>query len=214
MKPGLPYIFNLITFGLSFFAVKAQDTTRIVQQSGLELAIDYGKLLLAPTDFETKLEISAGYRFKNWVPNVQLGYAQLNPRGAYENGAFEASGMYVSAGINYLTPLDATNSLYFGLQYSMSQYEDQYTYIIGSPIWPDFEQSEVRKDLQAQWAALVFGSESKISDSGFYVGGEFNLRLMIAYDEFEPIDTYAVPGYGRTIDKTVPAVNLYIKFLF
>lgn len=211
MKLRLLFILS-INLTLAVNTAQAQtDSTRL---SGLEIAIDYGKLLTIATDFEAKAEISLGYRIKGrFIPQIQLGMAQLDPGTAFENGTYHSEGYYGTAGINYLLPIDATNSLYIGAQYGMSMYEDNYEYTIASAIWPDFTESVSRTDLSADWVAIVIGSEKKLRIKGLYLGGEFNLRILNSYDQFEPIDTYAIPGYGRTADSTVPAVNLYLKYL-
>jgi len=213
MKLRLRYTFSclFILLGSSAFA-QMPDSLR---RSGVEVFLDYGKILTLASDFESKWEFGVGYRYKSRVAvTVHLGMAELNPQEAYENGTYTSEGRYGSAGLNYLLPLDATNTLYLGVQYGMSMYEDSYTYTLSSTIWPDFNDSEQREDLEADWFGLVIGSEKKLGPNGFYLGGEFSIRKLNSYNEFEPVDTYAIPGYGRSADKTVPAISLYIKYLF
>lgn len=213
MKQRLLFIFSLWAGMLMNSSASAQADS--LNNSGLGIIIDYGKLLTYTTDFESKLALGLSYTHKsNLSLMLTAGIAELNPKTAYENGEFYAKGMFGTAGINYLLPIDQTNSLYIGGAYGVSKYEDKYTYAIGSSIWPDFEQSVSHKDLMASWASLVIGSEHKMKIKHLTLGGNFQLRYLLEYDEQSPIDTYAIPGYGRTTDNTVPAINLYIKFTF
>jgi len=190
------------------------DSVTIKKRQGLEIFIDYGKLLTLPTDFESKIEFGIGYRINDrFVPQIQLGSATLNPAIAFENGTYISEGIYGTVGINYLARIDPTSYIYVGGQYGISMFDEEYFYAIGNPIWPDFTDGQTRDGLSASWVALVIGSEKEIGLKNVIVGGEFTLRVLLDYEEFEPVDTYAIPGYGRTADNTLPAINVYIKYL-
>ncbi|MEM6524603.1 MAG: DUF6048 family protein [Bacteroidota bacterium] len=191
------------------------DTTRIQTRSGLFLAIDYGKLATAVSDFESKFEASIGFQLSNRLaPVLEIGYAILNPRTAFENGTYESAGVYGRFGINYLIPLDNINIYYAGLRYGLSSYEDEGNYIIESDIFETYSVDFGESNQTATWFEIVLGSEKKIRNYNIYLGGLFRLRFINTRDKFVPIDTYSIPGYGRTLDKSVPALNLYVKYLF
>ncbi|MEM9859833.1 MAG: DUF6048 family protein, partial [Bacteroidota bacterium] len=97
------------------------DTTQIITPSGLFILIDYGKLITAASDFESKFEAAVGFQLANRiVPTVHVGYATVRPQTAFENGTYESSGVYGRIGFNYLIPLDNTNTYYAGLRYGLS----------------------------------------------------------------------------------------------
>ncbi|MEQ8881651.1 MAG: hypothetical protein RLQ12_18545, partial [Cyclobacteriaceae bacterium] len=49
----------------------------------------------------------------------------------------------------------------------------------------------------------------------FAIGFNIRMRFLVTYDKDSPIDVYSIPGYGKTIDKSTPAVNLFVKlYLF
>jgi len=219
MKRQLLYIISLLlalAFSVSANAqeTKPTDSVAITKKSGLEIAFDYGKLLTLASDFESKWSVGVGYRYKSkLLLDIWAGMATLEPKNAYENGSYKSEGIYGSIGLNYLISIDAKNLLYLGVRYGMSMYEDSYTYEIGSPIWATFSGSGAHKDLQADWFAVSIGSEKELKIKNLFLGGKVSLRFINSYDKFEPIDTYAIPGYGRTSDGTVPALNVYIKYL-
>lgn len=214
MKRLLPYLFSLI-FIFCGFRSFSQDTTIVTVDNGLSIYIDYGKLLTIPAKFETKAEAGISFQLKNrFAPHIQVGWAKLEPGAALENGYYTSEGKYGRIGINYLLPLDATNSFYVGVRYAMSQYDENGTYIIGSTLWPDRVENYSRKDLKADWFEVLLGSEKRLKNSKWYLGGNLSLRILNEREKFPFIDTYAIPGYGRVFDKTVPALNIYIKHSF
>lgn len=229
MKLPLQYTFSIIFFFLSAAELYSQDTTAVTVDEGLSLYIDYGKLLTLPFNFETKAEAGIAYRLKNrFSPNLQVGMAMVDPSAAFENGTFTAEGQYARVGLNYIIPLDGINMLYIGGKYAVAMYEESGTYEIGSSLWQNRAESYSRKDLQADWFEFVIGSEkrlkkssgepksdkSKQENSNWSLGGYFSLRIINSREKFEPIDTYAIPGYGRTFDRTVPVLNLYVRYDF
>ncbi|MEM7109124.1 MAG: DUF6048 family protein, partial [Bacteroidota bacterium] len=192
-----------------------QDTTRIQTKSGLFITVDYGKLATLASDFESKVEASIGVQLLNrLVPVIEVGFSTLNPRTAFENGTYESTGIYGRFGINYLIPFDNTNTYYAGLRYGLSAFEDEGNYIIESDIFETYSIPFGESSQTATWFEVVLGSEKKVRNYNIYLGGLFRLRFISTRDRFVPIDTYAIPGYGRTLDETVPAFNLYIKYLF
>ncbi|ELR73144.1 hypothetical protein C900_05193 [Fulvivirga imtechensis AK7] len=215
MKLRLLLIFSTI---FTFFALRAfaQSQNAVAStNTGLSIYIDYGKLLTIPTDFELKGEAGISFQLKNrFAPHVQLGWARLEPGGAFENGSYTSEGMYARAGVNYLLPFDATNSFYIGVRYARSQFEETGSYQISSKIWPSRIEKYTRKDLQADWFEVVFGTEKRFKQSHWYLGGNISLRILNNKEKFSPIDTYAIPGYGRAFDQTVPALNVYLKYSF
>jgi hypothetical protein len=214
MMPRLLSIFSLILL-FSLSKVAAQDSTRITIKSGPQIYVDYGKLLLFPTDFESKYEFGVAYQFKfKFQPNFQYGHGSLEPSSAIENGTYLSEGSYWRAGLNYLIPFDATNSFYLGVKYGQAKYEDSGTYTIESDVWPTINEKFQRKNLEADWYEVLIGSEKALKNSHIRLGGMFGVRFINKRKKIDFIDTYAVPGYGRTLDKSVPFLNVYIKYQF
>ncbi|MEM9856701.1 MAG: DUF6048 family protein, partial [Bacteroidota bacterium] len=176
---------------------------------------DYGKLITAASDFESKFEAAVGFQLANRiVPTVHVGYATIRPQTAFENGTYESSGVYGRIGFNYLIPLDNTNTYYAGLRYGLSTFEDKGSASIDSDIFETYTIDFGESDQTATWFEVVIGTEKKLRYYNIYLGGLFSLRFINSRNKFVPIDTYAIPGYGRTLDNSVPAFNLYVRYLF
>jgi hypothetical protein len=114
--------------------------------------------------------------------------------------------------MNYVFPFNPGTNFFIGARYGMSNYQDEATYTIESSLWDPYEDSFSRTGLSAQWVEVVAGTEEQFKGN-LYFGFIFRFRAMISLDNFSPFEVYAVPGYGRTMDKTIPALNLYIKYM-
>ncbi len=193
--------------------------------SGVEISVDYGKLLLIPSKFEDKMEFGLNIRFyEHFILAAEYGMATLDPLKAYDNAIYyNVKGSYFRGGLDYALPVDTKNSLYFGFRYGASQFEDRGKILIDSEFWPDYEEEFGDADLTASWYELIFGSEtqlligkseSRIFIQNLFLGWKFRFRILGTFDNREEPRVYAIPGYGRTFDKTIPALNFYIKYRF
>lgn len=192
------------------------DSTKIIYPfiSGLSVNVDYGKLLTYWTNFERKAELGLQLNIKGpFFVSGELGMGTLTPKNAYNNADYESKGSYYRFGIGYSLPLNQKSNLSLGVKYASASYEDAGIVRISSSsgLHADFESPFQRSGLSAQWYEIVFGSESSLKPR-LYIGAYLRLRMIIKYDEQTPIDTYAIPGYGRTFDNSVPALNLYVRY--
>ena len=191
--------------------------------SGIDLSLDYGKLITYPTNFESKLEAGASLRFLQRLAIVgEYGTATLNPQKAFDNvTSYTIKGSYMRAGLDYYLPIDKKNSIYFGLRYGSSAFEDKGEFVIDSEFWGNYQDGFGSDGLSANWGELVFGTETKLAIGkpnarfqvkGLLLGWDFRFRILGEFVNREPIRIYAIPGYGRTTDKTTPALNFYLKY--
>jgi hypothetical protein len=179
----------------------------------LELSLDYLKLISLALPAETKMEGGLAIITKpNVGISIEVGYGAKMPEDHFKNAEYRVEGIYGRAGLRYVIPFNPTANFYIGAKYGMSRYEDEATYTIESSLWDPYQDSFTRTGLSAQWAEFIAGSESQFRGN-FYLGFIFRFRAMISHDNFSPLEVFAVPGYGRTMDKTIPALNLYIKYM-
>jgi hypothetical protein len=181
--------------------------------SGFFIKVDYGKLLTLPSQFESKLEGSAGFViFRRIVVNATYGTATLDPLKAYKNVEFYTiEGNYLKFGLEHYFIVNPKNFFTLGAKYAMGNYSDEGKFLIGSEFWDEYGEEFGSSDLKANWIELVMDTETYLAKN-LYLGAQFSLRIMINFDSREDIPVYAIPGYGRTFDKTVPAASLYIKY--
>jgi hypothetical protein len=179
----------------------------------VEFQLDYLKLLSLPSKFEKKAEVGSGFYLRNnFGMNIEIGYGKLTPENAYKNSDYTSEGFYGRVGINYLYEYQPGILLYIGAKYGASQFYDQGTYTIETPLWQDYTASYKRTNLKADWAEIIIGSESTWKGK-FNLGFMTRYRILIDYPKFDDIEVYTIPGYGRTMQKAHLVVTLYIKYV-
>ncbi len=185
------------------------------------LSIDYGKLFTTLAQFENKYEFNIGIQFlKHLRATADIGYGDLAPPNAINNGSYNSVGNYYRLGFDYMFTIAPKTSLSFGGMYALATFKDQGTVEIISELWPTLSQRFERTNLTANWAEFVITSEAPVlnRDSGFlshiYWGIKFRLRFIIEKPMPENFDVYAIPGYGRTFNDMVPVGNLFVSYKF
>jgi hypothetical protein len=192
--------------------------------SGAEIYVDYGKLLLVASNFESKYEGGINFRFFGRVELAgEFGYAVLDPLKAYDDApSYTITGTYYRIGLDYFIPIDKKNALYAGVRYGASQFSDKGEFLLESDFWEDYGDTFGSDNLQANWFEIILGSEMRLGKinsnaapkGGFFLGWKSRLRILMNFENREEPRVYAIPGYGHTTDKTVPALNFYIKYRF
>lgn len=193
--------------------------------SGVELSIDYGKILTLWTEFESKYEAGINVRFyERIVLAAEMGYSELNPLKAYDNALYyTVTGYYARLGLDYYTAYDASSFYYAGFRYGMSFFEDEGLFLIDSEYWEDFEEGFGSTGITASWMEIILGTETflkigkKKTDRPkrkLLLGWKFRLRILTDFENREEPRIYSIPGYGRTFDQVIPALNFYVKYRF
>lgn len=213
--------FLLIFLVLLAIQASAQDSLQSAPArrpflSAGAVSIDYGKLFGQFLDSESKLEAGGQVEFKGrYVVIGEFGHAQLTPNGAYQHTDYQSEGSYFRIGLGYKIDITPKNNLYFSARYARASFSDQGVINItsASGIFADIEDPFDRTGLSAQWYEAVMSSEARLW-KGLSAGFHLRLKIMDKYDKQEPLDVYSVPGYGRTFDRSIPALNLYLKYAF
>jgi len=199
--------------GILMAQEEEEPSRGLPSESGLEISLDVPKLAGIFLDFETKFEGAVGIKYKTLVRLAfEAGYGELKPEKAIKNGDYTSEGIYGRLGLDLIIPLDLKNSLYLGGRYGRSRFDERAEFGIESDVFDDFQDGYERTDMEADWGEIVLGTETNFT-SNFYFGWIFRFRILGNYDQFdEPFEVYAIPGYGRAMDKTIPAINFYIKY--
>ncbi|WP_424964157.1 DUF6048 family protein [Ekhidna sp.] len=216
VKQRLLFIFSLILSVGCFAQTEEADTVVYRRTLTPSIYLDYGKLLTIPTNFETKYEGGIEILFMEKFPLIiEAGQATLSPEGAYSNGTYESEGFYYRIGAGYVSQFLPKNKIGISFRYASSTFSENGRIFIESPsdAQDDFVQSIEREDLTATWYELVVYSDRKLSDV-FSIGLNLRLRVLASYDEQNVPDVYAIPGYGRSFEDTVPAANFFLKVSF
>lgn len=186
------------------------------------IVLDYGKIFGYLTGFEKKNEVGLSLNIKkNFVLLAEVGQSTLNPNDSYVNADYEVKGMYFRFGGGITKTIKTENNISFSVRYASANFEDKGISSVtsASGIFDSYEQSFRRKSMSASWYEFVLGSEKKIrpkdanEKAKLYMGFYFRIRVMNRYDIQEPFDVFSIPGYGRTFDNSVPALNFYLRYI-
>lgn len=183
------------------------------------IGLDYGKLAMnawqalrhlknKAYNQEHQYEGNIGILFRK---NIQLsgnvGYANLHPTHTSDNRAkYAVQGLYGRIGIDYVVRYSTRDNLYTGLRYGRSHFTNRTK--SDNP-----NNKGISQDLTASWFEIVVGAEYQLwKDHGFYTGLVFRLGNLTHFTKFEPANNYVIPGYGRTKNKSVVGLSLYIQY--
>lgn len=184
--------------------------------SHINLVLDYGKLMAIAADFESKSEfgLELGFASKLFV-NTEIGFGSITPNDVYINTNYNSKGNYYRIGLGYEGSISNKTNMGFSVKYASGKFSDSglVKNKSTSGLFDDSIDSFERKNLKADWYEIVLHSESLIMPN-LYAGFKFSVRRMLKYDVQSPLDVNNIPGYGRTFDKSTPALNFYIKYRF
>lgn len=183
------------------------------------LSVDYGKGIESLLNDQTKWEFGVGVVLKNKLYlGAEYGYGLLNPESVINNGTYSSEGNYYRVGAEYMITISSKRYLSFGGMFASSSFKDQGSVDIISELWPSVNETFERQDLSANWVELTLNSEGPIfrASTGFlgnfYWGIRARLRIMLSDMSRDDFDIYAVPGFGKTYNPVVPAVNFFLKY--
>jgi len=181
--------------------------------------LDYGKLLTIPFAFETKYEGGIAFLLLEQFSMIfEAGSATLSPKGAFTNGSYESKGFYYRLGLGYVKSKDLEHYIGISLRYGAASFDEYGRISVKSTsgIQDDLVRTINRKDLTASWWELVVSTDRQLFKNAemFWIGFNLRMRMLQSYDSQEEIDVYAIPGYGRAFDKTIPAANFFLKIKF
>ncbi len=218
VRQYLLFIFSLI-FAFAVQSQEVQNDSVIVSSTPFiksAVYVDYGKLFTIPSSFETKYEGGLELTFYGKLPIIlEVGQASLSPEGAFSNGTYESKGLYYRVGLGYVGQFKSKIRMGISVRFAQSMFDENGRIFIESPSGAQetFIQNINRSDLTASWYEVVMYSDRELSDL-FSIGLNLRFRILADYDEQLPIDVYAIPGYGRAFDNTIPAANFFLKVTF
>jgi hypothetical protein len=195
------------------------DTLVANRGFALELSADYGKLVESILSDQNKWEFGLSGIINNKLAITgEYGSGKLLPASVIQNGSYESTGTYYRFGLEYSFSILPKHYLAIGGMYANATFSDRGTVQIQSELWPDVNEEFTRSGLKAAWAEAILNSQGPVvnAESGFmsnlYWGIRFRARIMITNLERSDYDIYAIPGYGKTYSRVVPAANLFLRY--
>lgn len=234
MKTFIFFIISILIASVSFGQAEGNpnDSSKVKRSllSGISITADIGKLGLGQlVAYEDKKAFSAHILFfDRFQISGEYGQGIITPEDAFDNINYRSEGNFLRFGIDYSIKVKSKNFISLGIRKATAEYSDQGTVVIisNSDLSEDYIRTFSRNSLSANWWEFVIVSETKLTPintddkktafksfmDNFYFGLNFRIRFLLDYPVQEGIDTYTIPGYGRTFDKSTPAVNLFLKY--
>ena len=181
----------------------------------IQIGLDILKLGTFALDKETKYEGQVGIGYKRLTIVVEAGHGYYASALAYKNSDnYSVEGDYYRIGLDYAFNIGAKNQILLGLRYGTSTFGHQGTFAVYSELWDNYRTAIPASEstgATATWGEVILGSQTNIARN-LHFGWYFRLRKMLERTTYEPIDIFYVPGYGKSIDGSVPAINLFLKY--
>ncbi|MGB3467890.1 MAG: DUF6048 family protein [Cyclobacteriaceae bacterium] len=242
MRKFLLFFISILLSGLSVNAQDVEnesDTTALIPDSvkvkapllsGISLTADIGKLITGQlSEFEDKEAYSFHILLLDKIRvSAEYGEGTITPLDAFQNVDYRSEGYFYNYGLSYVVSPKLNNYISLGVRRGQAEYSDEgiITIISDSELSGDYRRSFNRESLSATWYEFIISSETRLFKEkssrkknafnnllgNFYLGTNFRLRFSLDYESQDNPDIYTIPGYGRTFDKTVPVVNLFLKY--
>lgn len=181
----------------------------------IQIGLDLLKLGSFALDRETKYEGQVGFGYKRLTLVLEAGHAFYASALAYKNSEdYSVEGDYYRVGLDYAFNIGPKSQIILGLRYGISTFGHQGTFEVHSELWDNYiatVPASQKSGATANWGEVVLGSQSNIAKN-LYFGWYFRWRKILERTTYDPIDIYYVPGYGKSIDNSVPAINLLLKY--
>ncbi|OCB75485.1 DUF6048 family protein [Flavobacterium crassostreae] len=184
------------------------DTNTVAKTTryGLRLGVDLFKISRSLYDKNYKgIEFTGDYRVtKKYFIAAELG--NENKTTTDDRVHFATKGSYLKVGFDYngyQNWLDMENSIYVGLRYGFSSFNQQlYSYKIynATPYFAEVQNSVSGQNydgLTASWAEVVAGIKAKVFNNVF-VGFSLRLNSLISNKKPANFDNLYIPGFNRT----------------
>lgn len=194
------------------------------QPFSMSFLLDYGKPALSMLTDETRYEGGINLMFFDHYSIIaEYGHGELHPKNALQNGNYYSEGDYFRVGGGYMNNVGLTSKLGLSVRYAQSTFTDRGEVFIksASGIQDGYETTFGPRNSEARWVEVVITSESRLIfdkenpaakiNHLLSLGFHARLRFLSSYDRYPTYDTYAIPGYGRTVNNPNPAINLFLR---
>jgi hypothetical protein len=195
MKKILKYSFSILFVLICAVSVLAQKGT--VMPSAVRIGTDLGFIGVSLFDPDKKaFEINADVDLYKFFITADYGMASWEF--SRENFAYDNSGSYFKAGIDYnLIARDPDlNVIYFGLKYAHSSFDENFSYSMTDPFFYDYAEQISKPGMSANWYEANFGMKIRVWKD-LYLGwaGRIKFAKKVSANDTS-FDTYYIPGYG------------------
>ena len=187
---------------------KTIDSVNYIQEYGLRVGIDFGKLIRTAVDDDySGFEINGDFRLtKKLYIAGELGTEEKTTTTDFLSTT--ANGNYIKIGIDYnmySNWLGMNNMIYSGFRTgfsTFSQTRNSYTIYNQDQFWqPQFTNTEAEEfsGLSATWLELIIGIKAEVFNN-LFIGINAQLKGTISDKSPESFENPYIPGFNKTYD--------------
>jgi hypothetical protein len=180
---------------------------------GLRLGIDVMDLgLSAANEDIERYGINADIDIYKFLIQFDAGSANRTRIG--ENVEYRSRGLYYRIGLdyNFMYFDDDKSTIFIGLRYARSpSYEDEMKLTVTDSIYGTRLIESGNNSASAEWGEANLGIKAKIWRN-FYMGFISRFKFRLNRNASGSLNTFDVPGFGRTDESTIVAFNYYIWY--
>lgn len=193
-------------------ATQPEDSLQKSKTTRIAIHLDYlslvSRLISKSERYEGGVSV---FPVRNFAVVAEAGFSRAEPKSAISNGSYAAEGYFGKAGVDYYLVNGRESRIYLGARYAMTSFDDRYSFVIASDLWPDYTGTGDRENLEASWYEALLGTEGVIVP-GLYLGWTLRYRMIRLSPSFSTVNVYHIPGYGPAGSKNSLGVNLYLKY--
>jgi hypothetical protein len=156
-------------------------------------------------------EAAVDVELKNYYPILEIGSWSRDV--SLANGQYTNSGNFWRLGVdvNLLKKDPVKNTLFFGIRYGRSSYDERLDYRITTTEFGSEDKSLQNLNMKAGFLELTTGLRVKVI-GGFWMGYTGRLKFAPGVDESNQLQSYDVPGYGLTYKQPWWGFNYYLMW--
>lgn len=192
----------LLLLGVSSHAQdkkEAGDSLRRIQKpTGVRIGTDL--IAIGKTIFDSPLtgwEVNADVDFGRYY--LALDYGSSSYKDSLDNGYYSNDGRYIRLGVdvNFLLKDPDKNMVFFGFRYGRSSFSEQLTYEFTADEFGPVLKEISNPNASAGWGELITGLRVKVWNP-IWMGYTARLKFLPGVKGNPEMETYDIPGYGRT----------------
>ena len=196
MKKISIYSISILVALVNSVSAFAQKGT--VMPSAVRIGTDLGFIGVSLFDPDKQqFEINGDIDFYKFF--ITADYGMTSWEFSQENFAYDNSGSYFKAGIDYnlLARDPDLNVIYFGFKYAHSSFDENFNYSLNDPFFYDYAEQISKPGISAHWYEANFGMKIRVWKD-LYLGWAGRIKFAKKVSSNESLfNTYFIPGYGK-----------------
>jgi len=162
---------------------------------------------------KTQFEINADIDFHRYYLSLDYGIQKSVREG--DDFSYKNSGNFfrIGADVNFNHNDKENSTLFLGLRYARSTFDDEMDYLIEDEIFGPVRGFSSNEKVNAQWIEIVAGLKVKVLKQ-LFIGYTVRFKFIKSQDLTEELAPFEIPGYGKVKDESTFGFNYSVYYRF